>query len=220
MLKIDNEFILMNKNFVYSIVNKYATNENREDLYQIAMLTFIKISKSFDPSKGVKFTTYAYKHILGEILNYIRQNKNIKPSRDTIRAYIRILKIKEAFYAANGRKIKTQELSKIMKISEVKINEIENACALIESLDAYADNNETYTLKDTLSKKENIDKNDLIELKYALENLDSKEREFLYERYFENKTQTEIAKEKNISQVKVYRYERGLLDKLKDEIAA
>ena len=220
MLKIDNEFILMKKEFVYSIINDYANDNNREDLYQVGMLAIVKAADLFDPDKGVKFTTYAYKHILGEVLKYIRENKNIKPSRETIREYVKILKIKDYVYKTEGRRISNEELSKLMGISEVKINEIENACSVIESLDSYVDSDESYSFHETIAKKENIDKNDLIELKYALESLNEEERKFIYERYFENKTQTEIAKEQNTNQVKIYRYEKELLDRLNSKMAA
>lgn len=216
MLKIDNDFVELNKKLVYSIVNKYASNYNKEDLYQVGMIAVMKASEMFDKDKGVKFSTFAYKYILGEILKYIREDKGIRVSRDIISYYIKIMNLKEQIYLTYGRNAKDEEISKLTGLSVEKIYEVINLCKNIESLDnVISSDGKEITLMDTIEYEEKIDKEDLIGLKEALSSLDNEERKFIYQRYYENKTQTEIAKEKNINQVKVYRYERSILDKLK-----
>lgn len=217
MLKIDNEFILSNNNFIYSIINKYITNENKDDLYQVSIIGLLKAKEKYNPNQNVKFSTFSYKYILGEVLKYLRENKNIKPSKDYIKLYKKMMKLKEYFYITKGKNISNSELSKLLNISEVKLNEIESSCYKIESLNSSIGSGDL-TLQDIIEKEEKIDKTDLIELKNALTKLDKDEKEYIYERYYQNKTQTEIAKENEINQVKVYRYERGVLDKLKSEM--
>ena len=86
------------------------------------------------------------------------------------------------------------------------------------SLNKIISDDEEITLEDTIYNIESVDRNDLINLNDALRSLSKKERKLIYERYYQNKTQTELAKEKNTSQVKIYRYERKVLDKLKDKM--
>ena len=74
MIKVDNEFLELNKNLVFSIVNKYASNYNKEDLYQVGMMAVIRASEMYDNERNVKFSTFAYKYILVEILKYIRED--------------------------------------------------------------------------------------------------------------------------------------------------
>ena len=216
MLKVDNEFVELNKRLVYSIVNKYASNYNREDLFQVGMMAIMSASEMFDKDKGVKFSTFAYKHILGEILKYLREDKSIRVSRDTIRNYIKIMNLKDEIYLTYGRNASDEEISKLTGLSVDKIHYAIESCKNIESLDnVISDDGKEITLMDTVEDKSKMNKEDLIGLKDALSTLDSEERRFIYQRYYENKTQTEIAREKNINQVKVYRYERTILDKLK-----
>lgn len=215
---MNEELVKLNEKLVYSIVNRFSNKENAEDLYQVGMMALTKASKNFDKSKNVKFSTYAYTYILGEVLKYISEDRALKASREVVNNYSKIMKAKEYIYITYGRNVSNEELSKLTGIDEIKISEIINACSKPESLDSYINDDERDTLLDTIKEENNLSKEDLISLKDALSNLSREDRKFLYDRYFENKTQTEIAKEKNITQVKVYRYERSLLDKLKSEM--
>ena len=103
-------------------------------------------------------------------------------------------------------------------MSENRIVEVLNYNEKELSLNMTINDDEKLVLEDVLYNKEELDKEDLINLRNALSNLTKEERELIYERYYENKSQTSLAKEKNISQVKVYRYERKVLDKLKDKM--
>ena len=214
MIEIDYKFVEANKKLVYSIVNKYCNNENFDDLYQVGWTTIIEVSKKFDSSKGIKFSTYAYKHILGAILEYIREDKNLKASRDIIKSNRNIQQYKNEFYITNGRYPSSLEISKNLKIDEYKINDIENICKYEESLDTTL-SDDNIPLFETISSKEKISKEDYIALKESLRNLSNEEKKYIYQRYYENKTQTQLAKENNTNQVQMYRYERAILDKLK-----
>ncbi len=215
MLKLDNEYELLYEKLVLSIVKKYGSNYNKEDLYQVGMKRINEIIKKYDPSIGVKFSTYAYKHVLGEILKYIREDKNIHISRDIITLMRKINIASDHYYKSFGKNPNTSELSKILNEDENKIIKVLSINQNTESLDQVYDE-DNMTLADKIYVEESISNEDLISLKDALKELKEEDRKLIYERYFEDKTQTEIAKEMNISQVKVYRMERKILDELND----
>lgn len=214
------KLVLSCEKLVLSIVNKYASNYNKEDLYQVGMEKLENIVSNYDPSLGVKFSTYAYNHILGAVLDYIRKDKNIHISREIISLTRKINIASDQYYKNFGRNPNTEELSKILDIEESKIIKVLNIDQNTESLDKTYDEDEGITLADKISIEDSIEKEDLISLKYALKELKEDDRNLIYQRYFEDKTQTEIAKEMNISQVKVYRMERKILDELNDMMKA
>lgn len=221
MIKVDNEFLELNKNLVFSIVNKYASNYNKEDLYQVGMMAVIRASEMYDNERNVKFSTFAYKYILGEILKYIREDKGVKLSRDIIKLYKKIISLKNQMYLTCGRYITDEEVSELLNVSISKINEVMKLCSGVESLDSViSSDDKDLTLMDTIKDENNLSKEDLISLKDALRNLNKEDQMLIYQRYYEGKSQTEIAKEKNISQVKVYRLERKILDDLSDKLCA
>lgn len=220
MLKLTDELVLKYDSLVASIVNKYAQNYNREDLYQVGRKALQIASEKYDPGMNVKFSTFSYKYILGEILKYIREDKNIHISREMLKLSRNVRIAYEKFYINLGRYPSSYELSLILNESEEKIIEVLNLNQNTESLDEqseYDDNN--LSLYDTLASKENVDNIDLISLKDALKELKETDRNLIYQRYYEEKTQTELAKEMNISQVKVYRMEKKILDELYEKIA-
>jgi RNA polymerase sporulation-specific sigma factor len=215
MLNLNEELLKDCEKLVFSIVNKYACNYNKEDLYQVGINKVVEMSKKFDPSMGVKFSTYVYKHVLGEILKYIRDDKNLKVSRDIISLNRKIKNVSDEFYSSIGRYPNVLELSNLVGESPNKIEEVLCTYQNTESLDKNIELDDgSVTLSDRIYEDEKIDKLDLISLKEALSNLNEEARYLIYQRYYEGKTQTEIAKETNQTQVKVYRMERKILDEL------
>ena len=214
MLKLTNEMMDLYKKKVLYIAGKYSNNYNKEDLISQGMLGLIKASKKYDESLGIKFSTFSEKYILGEILEYIRNDKNIKISRDFIRLKKRVdIVIKE--YLENKNRYPTvKEISYILKEEENKIIDVLNINQNVSSIDEPINKSENILLKDTISKKDNINIDDLISLKDALNNLSKEEKNIINERYYNGKTQSELAKELNTSQVKVYRMERKILNEL------
>lgn len=215
MLTLTDELISSYKKLVYSIISKYSNERNKDDLFQAGMMGIIDASKKYDNSSNVKFTSFAYKYILGEVLKCLREDRNIKISRDIIRDYKRINIVKDHIYKMYGRPTNNKELSKLLNMNEERINEVINYNEKELSINMIISDDEKISLEDTISDN----RNNYFELNDALKELSDSEKRLIYERYYENKTQTEIAKEKNISQVKVYRYERKILDKLKDKMS-
>ena len=215
MLTLTDELISSYEKLVYSIISKYSNERNKDDLFQAGMMGIIDASKKYDNSSNVKFTSFAYKYILGEVLKCLREDRNIKISRDIIRDYKRINIVKDHIYKMYGRPTNNKELSKLLNMNEERINEVINYNEKELSINMIISDDEKISLEDTISDN----RNNYFELNDALKELSDSEKRLIYERYYENKTQTEIAKEKNISQVKIYRYERKILDKLKDKMS-
>ena len=219
MIKLTNEMIVLLDSKVSYIVNKYAQNYNREDLIQAGKMGIVKAAQNYEESIGVKFSTFCEKYILGEILKYIREDKNIKVSRDFIKLKKKIDIAKEHFIMKIGRNPTTIELSYIIGVDEKKIIDVLGFDQNIRSIDMSIDNDSDLTLSDMIKEDEKLDKIDIISLNDALKDLTTEERKIIEERYYNGKTQTELASEMNISQVKVYRMERRILDDLNDKLA-
>ena len=221
MLKLTDELVIKYDSLIMSIVNKFAQNYNREDLYQVGRNALLKASLKYDENANVKFSTFSYKYILGEILKYIREDKNLHVSRDMIRLNRNIKVAEERYYMSYGKYPSSYELSLLLKENENKIKEVLNLCQNTDSLDEkndYGDNE--LSLYDVTYDKDKVDSIDLISLKYALSEISKEDRNLIYQRYFEDKTQTEIAEKMNISQVKVYRMEKKILDELNSKMCA
>ena len=220
MLKLTNEMVELLDSKVSYIVNKYAQNYNREDLIQAGKMGIVKAAQNYEESIGVKFSTFCEKYILGEILKYIREDKNIKVSRDFVKLKKKIDIAKEHFIMKIGRNPTTIELSYIIGVDEKKIIDVLGFDQNIRSIDMSIDNDSDLTLSDMIKDDEKLDNIDIISLNDALKDLTTEERKIIEERYYNGKTQTELASEMNISQVKVYRMERRILDDLNDKLAA
>ena len=91
-MKDITELIIENEGLIYKIINKYRNYFEIEDLYQVAVMGIIKASKNYNSEYGTKFTSYAYPFILGEVIKYINEYRNIKVSKNNSKLYIRILK--------------------------------------------------------------------------------------------------------------------------------
>lgn len=209
--------IIENENLVRSIVNKYNGYYDKDDLYQVGMIGLMNASKNFDSSVGVKFSTYAYKYILGEVTKYMRENTNIRISRDTIKLKQSINKTKDLLRQKLSREPTTLELSLFLEIDEEKIEEIESINTETKSLD-YCFSEENDNLYNSI-KIENKELNpNILDLKTELEKLQEEEKKIIYSRYYDELTQTETSKKLGMSQVQVSRKEAKILEKLRKSL--
>ena len=92
---MDVDLVVDNEKLVYSIINKFRGYFDMDDLYQVGMIGLINASKNFNKNEGVKFSTYAYTYVFGEVNKYIRENNNIKIGKDAIRLKKSIEKAKD-----------------------------------------------------------------------------------------------------------------------------
>lgn len=197
---------------IYKLANSFSY-EAREDLYQVGILGLINAYKKYDSSLGIKFSTYAYPFILGEMKKYIRENNGIKISRDIIYLSKRLDKLIDMLINKNHRYPTTSELANILEVTEWKIVEALGIRNCLKSLDEYVYDNENKCFIDTIKVSDDIDK---VEFNDMLSTLNDTEREIINEKYFYDRSQSEIANNLGFSQAKVSREEKKILVKLKD----
>ena len=223
-LKNGNEEVretLINGNLklVLSVLKKlYNKNENLDDLFQIGCVGLIKAIDNFDLSYNVKFSTYAVPMILGEVKRYIRDNSSIRVSRSLKDIAYKVLKIKEEYYLKNGDYPSIDFISKELDIDEFDIYNALQAfrepVSMYEVI--YNDGGDTIYLYDQIEDKSfNNDFSISLALEDAINNLDSREKYILDERFVIGKSQMEIAEELDISQAQVSRLEKKAINQLK-----
>ena len=201
--------VVDNKKLIYSIAKKFKGDI--EDLFQVGVIGLIKAYNNYDSSFNTKFTTYAYQYIYGEIYKYVIRNKNIKISNEQVKLNTAINKAEDFLSQKFGRIPTDIELSNFLEVEVEKINEIKNIMQIV-SLD---DDKKEIDLYNFIPSNE-INKDDLILLRDALNKLYHDEKELILKRYFYNMTQSEIAKSLGINQVKVSREEEKVLTKLRN----
>lgn len=214
---MDVDLVVDNEKLVYSIINKFRGYFDMDDLYQVGMIGLINASKNFNKNEGVKFSTYAYTYVFGEVNKYIRENNNLKIGKDAIRLKKSIEKAKDIMRQKLFREPTTLEVSLFLDMPLEKVLEIETIKQETKSLDYIGeeDSNNLYN-KVSFENKE-IDP-EILDLKTELENLDNDEKKLIYSRYYLDMTQQETSKEMGMSQVQVYRKEAKIFKKLKSRL--
>ena len=213
------ELIIQNEGLIYKIINKYQNYFELEDLYQVAVMGLIKATKTYNSEYGAKFTSYAYPFILGEVIKYINEYRNIRISKDTAKLYSKILKSIEVLSQKLMKMPSTYELSLFLEIDESIIEEVLNANMAVESLDRIiSQDGKDLELYNKFGYCDaSIENYPLIS---ELEKLPPLERAIIQSRYYENLSQSETGKNLGLYQVEVSRREKKILSKLKDNIAA
>ena len=208
-----------NLKLVLSILKRfYYKCENMDDLFQIGCIGLIKAIDNFNLSFGVKFSTYAVPMILGEIKRYLRDNSSVRISRSLKEIAYNVMKIKEDYYAKNGKEPSIDYLVKKLNVSEFDIaNAITALKDPVSMYDpVYNDGGDTIYLYDQIEdKKTNNDITGHLALENAIADLNYREKMILEERFVIGKSQTEIAEELNISQAQVSRLEKKAVHQLK-----
>ena len=205
------DVILNNSNLIYSIASKFRGHD-MDDLFQVGCIGMIEAYKHFDKSKNVKFTTYAYSFILGKISEYVRENHNVRVSKDVQRMKKKILRVKEALAQELMREPTNFEVSEYLDISLNNLELIMGYGGDGVSLDeVYFDD---LSLYDVTGDK-TIDYNSLTFLKDEINKLKEPERSIMIKRYFEDMTQCDTAHDLGLSQVEVSRKEKKVLVKLR-----
>ena len=113
-----------NKKLICFIINKYTSYYEFDDLYQVSIIGIMKAYQNYRPEVGVKFTTYAYKYILSEILAFINNNRTIRISRDYQRLYRKILEARTLLTQKMMKEPSNYEISLFLEIDEALINEV------------------------------------------------------------------------------------------------
>ena len=203
-----NNLIKENEGLIFKITSFFYGVE-KEDLYQAGVLGLLKAYQNYKENENTKFSSYAYNYIYGEMYN-LAHNKTLKINKDILKLYHNIEKTRYALAQKYGRIPSNSEVAKFLEMQEKDIEDAIMAGREIMSLDAGEDN----SLYDNLKKEETTSLDDQILLKESMEELNKEEKEIIKARYFEDLTQSEVAKKLCMTQVMVSRYEKKSLNKM------
>lgn len=209
-----------NLKLVLSIVNKYnKRNEAMNDLFQIGTLGLLKGIENFDLSLDVKFSTYAVPMIEGEIRRYLRDSSMLRVSRQIKDTAYHFMKEKERFINEYGRVPDNDEIAKIMNVEPYQIQEAIESTLPISSLSEplYNDFDQSILLQDVVSDNNYTHEKMInhLSLQQGLDSLNEMERDIIMKRYYQGKSQVEIANIYHISQAQVSRLEKNALSTLR-----
>ena len=215
--------VQQNSGLVWSIVKRFLKRGyEAEDLYQIGSIGLIKAIKNFNPEYEVKLSTYAVTYILGEIKRFIRDDGIIKVSRSIKELCVKIKDI-ENRKIKEGKNVTIEEIAKELKVDKEEIILALDSMKQVESIfvESNDDKNNT-TLLDKLSNDKNEEEEVVNEksIKDMLKKMEKRDKEIIMLRYFKGKTQSEVAKILNISQVQVSRLEKKILNNMKLELSS
>lgn len=214
------DLIMNNQNLIYKLTHYFKNYENKEDLFQAGCIGMVKAYKKYDSSFNVKFTTFAFPYILGEMKKFAREDKGIKISKDISRLNSKIEQATIVLSQKLMREPTIDELSSFLDISTYDLAEAINSTNNIMSIDEVINNDgKEVTLHDIIKDKE-TDLDSLIALRSAIKGLSDFEKELIGKRYYKDMTQKEVAECLGISQVQVSRKEQKVLTKLKSKIAS
>ena len=215
-----NEFIKGNLRLVLSVIQRfYGRGENADDLFQIGCVGLIKSIDNFDLSQGVQFSTYAVPMIIGEVRRYLRDNNSIRVSRSVRDLAYKTIQLKDKFNKEKGREPTIEEIAKELKVEKEEIAASLDAIQVPISLrdPIYNDGSEKLFVMDQVKDNKNNDENwaETMTINEGLKKLNEKEKNIIIKRYFDGKTQMEIAEEIGISQAQVSRLEKNALEHMK-----
>lgn len=216
--------LLVEHNFplVKSIIKRFKNkNIEYEDLYQIGCLGFVKAINNFNTSFDVKFSTYVVPMVIGEVKRFLRDDGYIKVSRNIKMQNIHINRYIEKYFATNHENPTLKQISSHFGIDEEELIFIMDSAKMPISIYTPLENEKNGLL--LIDRFMSCDETDAmlgkIELQKALNTLSQREKKLVLLRYFRDKTQGEIAKELNISQVQVSRLESKVLEALKEKLS-
>lgn len=212
-----------NLRLVLSVVQGFmGRGENPDDLFQVGCIGLMKAIDNFDLSLNVKFSTYAVPLISGEMRRYIRDNNSIRVSRSVRDLAYKALQAKEELSLTLQREPTATEISALLGVSRAEvINALEAIAAPVSIYEpVYSDGADSVYLLDQIKDNDNTDEAwiNSIALTDAIEKLGKRERLILELRFFNGKTQTEVANEIGISQAQVSRIEKSAIEKIKAKI--
>jgi RNA polymerase sigma factor, sigma-70 family/RNA polymerase sigma-70 factor, sigma-B/F/G subfamily len=218
--KAREEFIRGNLRLVLSIIKRfYGKGENLDDLFQVGCIGLIKAIDNFDINQNVQFSTYAVPMIIGEIRRYLRDNNVIRVSRSMRDLAYKALGIKERIYKEQQRDASVEEIANELGIEKeeviISLDAIQEPISLQEP--AYSENTENIYIIDQVKDKKNTDElwTQNLTIAESMKKLNEKEKMIINKRFFEGRTQMEVAEEIGISQAQVSRLERTAINHIR-----
>ena len=219
------EYIKGNLRLVLSVIKRFSSsNENVDDLFQIGCIGLIKAIDNFDSTLNVKFSTYAVPMIIGEIRRFLRDNNSIRVSRSLKDTAYKAIYARENLTRKNAKEPTINEIAAEIGISKEDIvyalDAIQNPMSLYEPI--FTDGGDTLYVMDQISDKKNKEETwvEHLSLSEAMKRLGEREHEIITLRFFEGKTQMEVAELIGISQAQVSRLEKNALKTMKGYLTA
>ena len=213
-----------NLRLVLSVIQRFdKRGENPDDLFQVGCIGLIKAISNFDPDKQVRFSTYGVPMIAGEVRRYLRDNSAIRVSRSIRDIAYRVLQCKEAMTARIGREPTMEEIAKELDLPTEDVSHaLDAVCAPVSLYDpVYADGGDPLTVMDQVRDIKNNEDGwmDHITLRNAFRNLQPREKQILSLRFYDGKTQMEVAGALGISQAQVSRLEKGAISAMRKSVS-
>ena len=213
-----------NLRLVLSVIQRFEKRgESPDDLFQVGCIGLMKAIANFDPTKQVRFSTYCVPMIAGEVRRYLRDNSVIRVSRSIRDVAYRVLQCKEALALRLGREPGLEEIAKELELPIEDVNQAMDAvCAPVSLHDpVYADGGDPLTVMDQVRDTKNTETvwMEHIALREAFRRLGDREKRILSLRFYDGRTQMEVAQALGISQAQVSRLEKGAICTMRKQIS-
>ncbi len=214
------EFINGNLRLVLSVIQRFGgRGENPDDLFQVGCIGLIKAIDNFDMSLNVQFSTYAVPMIIGEVRRYLRDNNPIRVSRSIRDLAYKAIQVKEKLTKEDGKEPTIDKIAKELGIEREEIafsfDAIQDPISLQEPV--YKDGAENIFIMDQVSDNKNTDEKwaENLSLAEAMKKLNEREKAIITKRFFDGRTQMEVADEIGISQAQVSRLEKNAIQRIR-----
>ena len=219
------QLISGNLRLVLSVVQKFANRgESMDDLFQVGVIGLIKAVDAFDLSQNVQFSTYGVPMIAGELRRFLRDHSALRVSRSMRDTAYKVLQMKEKLTAETGREPDVEDIARALAIPRQEVVfALEAICDPVSLYEpVYSDAGESATVMDQIGDKQNTDEHWLeqIALADAMKRLSPREKRILALRYYDGRTQMEVARAVGISQAQVSRLEKTAIQQIKKNITA
>ena len=219
-----NELIEGNLRLVLSVIQRFdKRGENPDDLFQVGCIGLMKAISNFDPSKQVRFSTYGVPMIAGEVRRYLRDNSAIRVSRSIRDVAYRVLQCKEAMLMRLEREPTLEEIASELQLPMEDVSEaLDAVCAPVSLYDpVYSDGGDPLTVMDQVRDTKNTEGSWLehITLQEGFRRLGAREKQILSLRFYDGKTQMEVASFLGISQAQVSRLEKGAINSMRKSVS-
>ena len=213
-----------NLRLVLSVIQRFdKRGESPDDLFQVGCIGLMKAIANFDADKCVRFSTYGVPMIAGEVRRYLRDNSVVRVSRSIRDVAYKVLQCKEALTASLGREPTLEEIAKSLDLPREEVSQaLDAVCAPVSLYDSvYSDGGDPLTVMDQVQDTKNIEPNwmEHITLANAFRALSPREKEILSLRFYNGKTQMEVASRLGISQAQVSRLEKGAIAAMRKSVS-
>lgn len=214
------KFINGNLRLVLSVIQRfYGRGESADDLFQVGCVGLIKAIDNFDLSQNVQFSTYAVPMIIGEVRRYLRDNNSIRVSRSVRDLAYKAIQYKEKYIRENGKEPTIEQIAKELNVEKEEIafsfDAIQDPISLQEPV--YNDGSESIYVMDQVKDSKNTDElwAESMTIAQAMKKLNDKEKIVITKRFFDGRTQMEVAEEIGISQAQISRLEKSAINHIK-----